>query len=124
MSGRFKNPVIYPNGVLKVEGPFITDGEVLGEVLVRFLIIPDGKTKPVFGTATVTGLSTTGRGTSKITTGTFREMVHGSDLEAGTKVRGVGISLAVKKARRPDPPAIDTFTWCVDLVVVRGRGNP
>ena len=120
MSGRFENPVIYPNGDLKVEGPFVTDGEVLGDVYVRFLIIADGSTKPVFGLAKVANLRTTNPGTSKaITTGTFRKRVPGSGLKGGTKVRGVGLSVAVKHADHPDPPALETFTWCVDLVVER-----
>lgn len=118
MSGRFENPVLFPNGDLKVEGPFVTDGEVLGDVFVRFLIIADGQTKPVFGMAKVANLKTANPGTSAaITTGEFSETVPSSGLEGGTKVRGVGLSVAVKQADHPDPPALETFTWCVDLVV-------
>ena len=41
----------------------------------------------------------------------------GSGLAAGPKVRGIGVSVAVKRADPPDPSAFETFTWCVNFEV-------
>jgi hypothetical protein len=126
MGPRFNNPKLLRNGKLQVSGPFETHGRVLDDVVVRFLIIDESR-RPVFGTATI------GKRQLQfapnlpldpddpdlgITSGTFKATVAPNrGLHAGEKVRAIGVSVAVKNALR-DPPAIETFTWCVTVEVV------
>ena len=116
---------------LEVAGPFDTHGEVLDDVVVRFLIIPDGSNTPIFGTAKIPNdelknvtapIETThAEDERSITSGTFRKTVdvHTEASRVGDQVRAIGLSVAVKKADGHDPPAFETFTWCVTVQVVR-----
>ena len=54
---------------------------------------------------------------AKITSGTFSKTVRNPGLRAGDHVRAIGLSVAVKKADGHDPPAFETFTWCVTVKV-------
>jgi hypothetical protein len=124
MGPKFRDPILLPNGKLEVEGPFETDGEVLDKVVVRFLIIPDESKTPIFGTATIARLRIFRPDPTKpdlaITRGTFRATVPNSaGLRVGDRVRAIGLSVAVKRADSPDPPAFETFTWCVTREVKR-----
>ena len=118
MPARFFNPVLLSNGDLKVSGPFSnSDGKVLGDVLVRFLIIPDskeGQPRPRM----IDGVATVPPGGDA-----FDEIVPAAKvppLRKGDLVRGVGLAVAVKRfppgpSEPPAPPAFETLTWCVDL---------
>jgi hypothetical protein len=127
MGPKFYDPVLRGND-LEVSGPFETHGAVVDDVLVRF-VISSGPTAPsIIGTATIdkatldpltaipTGL--TGADELEITRGTFSATVSNtSGLNIGDKVRGIGIAVVLKGAPSPEPPAFETFTWCVNLVV-------
>ena len=138
MGPNFKNPVLVSPAVLKVEGQFDTHGEVIGNVMIGFLIVPehidDALTEPIVGITELVkdDLTTTTPDPAepqvKITSGTFvKDDVSNAkyNLGVGAKVRVIGLSVAVKKgeppvapAIRPDSPAFETFTWCVDRQVV------
>jgi hypothetical protein len=108
---------------LEVGGVFVTQGDVIGDVTVRFVLIPDkvpaALTDPIIGTARITRVRRLPN--SAISQARFRKVVNNRfKLPAGKKVRGIGIAVAVKKpdpSDHPDPPAFETFTWCVDLKV-------
>jgi hypothetical protein len=119
MGPKFDKMALLANGDLLVEGPFETHGEVIADVVVRFLIIADDNPQPLFGTATVAKSAVTKSGTAPDVTsrGRFSAVVGGSSLAAGDRVRGIGLSVAVKQADHPDPPAFETFTWCVTFKV-------
>ncbi len=101
-----------------MEGPFETNGEVIDDVVVRFLIIGDEQTVPMFGTATVPASAMTKSAPPDVVSrGRFSSTVADCRFTAGAKVRAIGISVAVKRADPPDPPAFETFTWCVKFEV-------
>ena len=147
MGPKFNDLMLLSNGKLEVSGPFDTHGEVLDDVVVRFLIIPADQTKIkdnadeesrtnaneeskiIYGTAMIpnnklahvsapivnthpvrTRSSQAGRSARSSTTD--------PGLEVGDHVRAIGLSVAVKKADGHDPPAFETFTWCVTVKVV------
>jgi hypothetical protein len=123
MGPRFTGLVLLPGGDLKVSGEFETHRDVIDDVVIRFLMIPDGipaaLTAPIVGTATIANddLSRPDPGCD-ITHGLFNATFPNSfGLAAGAIVRGIGLSVAIKGADPPDPPAYETFTWCVNLVV-------
>jgi hypothetical protein len=129
MGPKFDNLILLDSGELEVKGPFETNGRVLDHVVIRFLII-DKSDKPVFGTATIPqgkldfsecpppGPSDTADRDRGITSGRFKEKVTPNPgLSLGDKVRAIGLSVAVKDAHH-DPPAFETFTWCVTVEVV------
>ena len=148
MGPKFNDLKLLSNGKLEVSGPFDTHGEVLDEVVVRFLIVPadrdeDSKTnadeesrtnakeesKIIYGTAVIPNnklapckcpdCEHTSRKDAQLTSGTFREIVDNDPgLEVGDRARAIGLSVAVKKADGHDPPAFETFTWCVTVKVV------
>lgn len=121
MGPKFDNLILLPSGELKVKGPFETNGKVLDHVVVRFLIIPDGK-ETIFGTATIAQDALRpddpGRG---ITSGNFSAIVPNPGLRPNEHVRAIGLSVTVKDAG-DDPPAFETFTWCV-TVKVKSEGE-
>lgn len=124
MGPRFKNPELLANGDLKVEGTFDTHGDVIGDVMVRFLIAGEGPgqtTSPILGTATLDHAALTRSSHPNgdvITHGEFSATVPNSfGVTGGEEVRGIGLAVALKSADPPDPPAFETFTWCVTLVV-------
>jgi hypothetical protein len=126
MGPKFENPILDGND-LEVRGPFDTHGDVLDDVVVRFLIIKDGSNTPIFGTAKIPNnelkkcecpdCEDQALG-AKITSGTFSKTVRNQGLRVGDRVRAIGLSVAVKKADGHDPPAFETFTWCVTVEVV------
>ncbi|HSS75062.1 MAG TPA: hypothetical protein VLK53_15990 [Gaiellaceae bacterium] len=124
MGPKFKDPILRGDQ-LEVSGPFDTHGEVLDYVLVRFLIIKEGS-NPIFGTASIPNNELKEcdcpdcEDHAKITSGTFRKTVdvQNRGLRVGDRVRAIGLSVAVKKADGHDPPAFETFTWCVTVHVV------
>jgi hypothetical protein len=126
MGPKFENPILDGND-LEVWGPFDTHGDVLDDVVVRFLIIKDGSNTPIFGTAKIPNNELKKCECSdcedqapgaKITSGTFSKTVRNQGLRVGDRVRAIGLSVAVKKADGHDPPAFETFTWCVTVEVV------
>jgi hypothetical protein len=127
MGPRFDSPVLLANGtLLKVEGPFETYGEVIGDVTVRFLIMGDGQTSPILGTATLANAALNVSHPASdvtITRGRFSETVpnvtvpNSPPLKVGDKARGIGLAVALKQSGSHDPPAFETFTWCVTLAV-------
>ena len=146
MGPKFNDLKLLSNGKLEVSGPFDTHGAVLDEVVVRFLIIPadhdeesrtnadeesrtnaNEESKIIYGTAVINELDpcecpnceSPSRKDAQLTSGTFREIVDNHPgLEVGDRARAIGLSVAVKKADGHDPPAFETFTWCVTVKVV------
>ena len=140
MGPNFKDPVLVNPTQLKVEGTFDTHGEVIGNVMIGFLIVPDGReralTEPIVGIVELPNaeLTTTSPDpadpTVKVTTGEFVKADVSNaayDLGVNAEVRVIGLSVAVKAGEppapgsdrtRPDAPAFETFTWCVDRKVV------
>ncbi len=126
MGPRFDNPVLdLANGKLEVKGTFDTAGEVMdnADVVVRFLIIRDGHPVPIIDRAWIVhaDLQLRTHNGDTITHGEFSKVVDNTlDLQGGEVVRGIGLAVAVKKPDNPsDPPAFETFTWCVNLVAAR-----
>jgi hypothetical protein len=124
MGPKFSNPVLLPTGQLQIGGVFDTHGEVVEDVLIRFLLIPDDMpialTEPIIGTATIANAALASRGDpdSTVTHGEFSETVENKfGLRAGHRARGIATSIAVKASDAPDPPAFETFTWCVNVEV-------
>jgi len=120
-----------------VEGSFDTHGEVIGNVMIGFLIIPEDNTEaltePITGIVTLTNDQLTTRTPDaddpdvKITSGEFvkADVSNAFNLQVGAKVRVIGLSVAVKAGEPaiggsgpPDAPAFQTYTWCVDRRVV------
>ena len=137
MGPNFKDPVLVSPTQLKVEGTFDTHGEVIGNVMVGFLIVPElideALTEPIVGMVELAhaDLNTTSPDPAKpevkLTTGEFVKADVSNaayNLGVNAKVRVIGLSVAVKAggtpdgATRPDAPAFETFTWCVDRKVV------
>lgn len=118
MGPKFTKIALVAGGNVLVEGPFETHGEVVDDVVVRFLIIEDGKPDAIAGTATLpkSAVTKSGTGDDAISRGTFSATVTGSPTK-GAIVRAIGILIAVKRADHPDPPAFETFTWCVKFKV-------
>jgi hypothetical protein len=133
----FKNPVRRSSTQLEVEGSFDTHGEVIGNVMIGFLIIPEDNTEaltePITGIVTLTNDQLTTRTPDanddgvKITSGEFvkADVSNAFDLREGAKVRVIGLAVAVKAGEPavggsgpPDAPAFQTYTWCVDRTVV------
>jgi hypothetical protein len=95
-----------------VSGPFTnSDGQVLGDVLVRFLIIPDANPSRIIDRVTTVSAGS----------GTFVEIVRAADvpgLQQGDRVRGIGQAVIVKRSSSTATPSFETFTWCVALTIV------
>jgi hypothetical protein len=119
---------------LKVSGKFDTHAEVIDEVIIRILAIPEGHaaamTKPMVGDARVGGEDaplntidnlTNGSFEGTLTNGSFEGTVTGPTgsytVAVGDTVRLIGLSVAIKAPEAPDPPGFETFTWCVSRVV-------
>ena len=119
MGPRFDKIELLAGGGLLVEGPFETHGEVIDDVIVRFLVIGEGHAAPIFGTATLANSALTKSGTDPdvVSRGRFSATVAGSGLAVDAKVRAIGLAVAVKRAAPHDPPAFETFTWCVTVKV-------
>ena len=135
MGPNFKDPVLVDPDTLKVEGQFDTHGEVIGNVMVGFLIIPDqmpdALSAPISGLIEMPASSLTKRAPDpanpdvEVTTGTFvKADVSNTQYRVGVghKVRVIGLSVAVKRGAPrpvgpPDAPAFETFTWCVDRTI-------
>jgi len=115
MGPRFDKIELLASGDLVVEGPFETHGEVVDDVVVRFVIAADAIPRERFGIATVhkSSLATSGTAADLISRGRFSGTVSGSGLAVGNTVRAIGLSVAPKRADPPDPSAFETFTWCV-----------
>jgi hypothetical protein len=121
--------LLLKNGDLELQGDFATHGDVIGEVTVCYVLIPDRKdddalTDPITGTVTFDVPTRDGDSDSEISKA-FKAKIVGNkfELEDKAKVRGIGIAVAVKRSKPPvstkrqDPPAFETFTWCVNLEV-------
>ena len=127
MGPNLSNPVLLPTGDLQVSGTFDTHGEVLDYVLIRFLLIPDSHpaalTDPLAGAAVIANAALTKPDPAiPIQHGDFSATVPNKfGLSVGDKVRGIGLSVAVKRSdprgTTQDPPAFETFAWCLNLVV-------
>ena len=126
-AGRFDKLIRLGDGKLEVGGIFVTHGAVIGEATIRFLLIPDDNhaalTAPIMGTATIEKVPRD-PGTDISQARFTQEIDDPYYLRPGTKVRGIGIAVAVKApdppvppSAHPDPPGIETFTWCVNLKV-------
>jgi hypothetical protein len=126
-AGQFDKLVRLGNRKLEVGGVFVTHGDVIGEVTVRFVLIPDKNDAalraPIIGTARIIRVPRLPN--SEISQARFRKVVTDRfNLRPGMTVRGIGIAVAVKApdppdppSAHPDPPAFETFTWCVNLKV-------
>jgi hypothetical protein len=112
---------------LEVGGVFVTHGDVIGDVTVRFVLIPENVpaalTDPIMGTARIRNVPLLASG-SGIRQAAFATQVNNKfNLSKGKTVRGIGIAVAVKvpdlaeSPKNQDPPAFETFTWCVNLKV-------
>jgi hypothetical protein len=125
MGPKFTKIALVAGGKVLVEGPFETHGEVIDDVVVRFLIIEDEKPDAIAGTATLpkSEVTKSGTGDDAISRGTFSATVAAQGLEKDATVRAIGILVAVKRADHPDPPAFETFTWCVKFKVADERGQ-
>lgn len=130
MGPKFTNPVLLSNGDLQIGGVFDTHGEVIDDVLIRYLLIPDDMPialdEPIIGTAKIlnTALASQGDGDAKVTHGEFSATVDNKfGLRAGARARGIATSIAVKASDPNDPPAFETFTWCVN-VQVQAQADP
>ena len=132
MGPNFLNPEILASGQLRVAGTFDTHGEVIDDVVIRFVLIPEGNlaalTAPLVGTATIAhGDLTKPCGDDvacRIHHGDWHADVPNQfSLSAGAKLRAIGLAVALKRADPPgpvnaqDPPAFETFTWCVNVEV-------
>lgn len=126
MPARFFAPTILLNGDLRISGPFISADELIGDVQVRFLIIPVTEERSSDPPAwTIDGVASCPHGAT-----VFEKIISRNDvpagLAAGNDVRGIGLAVAVKQfppdpdnpGERPAPPAFETLTWCVDLKIV------
>ena len=107
---------------LVVSGKFDTHAEVIGDVIIRILVVPEGHaaalTNPMVGEATFAApLTTTGGLTNGSFTGTVTGPGGSYTVAVGDTVRLIGVSVAVKAPEAPDPPGFETFTWCVSRVV-------
>ena len=109
---RFNNPQLLGNGNLRVSGPFTnSDGQVLGDVLVRYLIIPNANPANIIDRVTTVPLGGAG----------FQEIVPAAAVPAlhqGDHVRGIALAVVVKRfPPGAATPSFETFTWCVDLTI-------
>jgi hypothetical protein len=130
-AGKFDKLVRLGDCKLEVGGVFVTLGKVIGEATIRFVLIPDDNRaaleEPIMGTATIKDVHCDPE--TGISEARFTQKVHDPfDLKADAKVRGIGIAVSVKApdpadppSGHPDPPAFETFTWCVNLKVSEHR---
>jgi hypothetical protein len=130
MPARFFNPVLLSNGDLKVSGPFSNGaGKVLGDVQIRYLIIPDSKEERD-PPGTIDPAAKPPRIIDRVATvppggDSFEDIVPAADvppLRRGDLVRGIGLAVAIKHfppgpSEPHAPPAFETLTWCVDLKI-------
>ena len=125
MGPRFDKLQVDASGNLTVEGPFETYGEVIGDVAVRFLIVCTDR-KTIDSTTNVTAVQAATFGSAPavspassvvITSGRFSATFPATDFVVGDEARAIGLAVAVKKSKPPDPPAFETFTWCVTIKV-------
>ena len=119
MGPKFDKIALRADGKLLVEGPFETHGVVVDDVVVRILIVAGVPPRERFATATVANSALTMSGTvaDVVSRGKFSTTMAGSGLAVGATVRAIGLAVAAKRADPPDPPAFETFTWCVRFVV-------
>jgi len=116
MGTKFDKIVLLASGDLLVEGPFVTYGEVVDDVVVRVVVSANGER---YGTAIVpeSAVITSGTTTDVISRARFSTTVSGLGVKVGDTVRAIGLSVALKRADAPDPSAFETFTWCVKFEV-------
>lgn len=134
---KFDDAVLNPDNSIEVSGQFDTHADVIGDVIVGFLIIPDGVAgalmDPIVGEAklnrgvlTKTAASA-GNSEVFITSGRFTTTVNnkfGLTIEDGKpppSLRIIGLSVAIKApdgAEPNDPPGFETYTWCVNRKLV------
>jgi hypothetical protein len=132
MGPNFANPVLLANGNLQVAGTFDTHGEVIDDVVIRFVIIPEGNlaalVDPLVGTAIIRRAALTkpcgNDPACRVHHGEFSaEVPNKFGNSAGDKARAIGLSVALKRSDPPgpynsqDPPAFETFTWCVNVEI-------
>ena len=136
MGPNFEDPVLVSPQLLKVKGKFDTHGKVIGDVIIGFLIIPvhieEAMTDPIVDMVRLTlqpGNTTTPNAADPdvtLTSATFEKADVSNakyNLGVGAPVRVIGLSVALKEppiADNPadqDPPAFETFTWCVNRTV-------
>ena len=128
-AGKFDKLVRLRPKEFEVGGVFVTHGGVIGDVTIRFVLIPDrepkARTNPIVGTATIDNAPSDPKSGISETRFTAEANHSSLDPQPGTVVRGIGIAVAVKKPDppdsssndHPDPPGFETFTWCVNLHV-------
>ena len=116
----FSNPLLLPNGDLRVSGPFDAEhARLLGDVNIRFLLIQKGAADhdpPVI----VDGVATWKDGQKDWETTIPADEVPRKLRGGGTRIRGAGVAVAVRRAEADAPPAFETYTWCVTKVVEGG----
>jgi len=136
---KFDHPILKSTTELEISGQFDTHANVIGDVIVGFMIIPEkpgALNDPIVGEAKLThGLLTTSADSANpdvsVTGGTFSTIVGNRyDLVVGDAVRVIGLSVAVKAPEPPvgsdpqDPPGFETYTWCVNRTVVAPPTTP
>jgi hypothetical protein len=132
MGPKFNDPIL-DGGDITVSGPFETHGRVVDDVVVRFLVVGDTAAQTIIGTATLPNVNLTrttrsiggGLPDLELTRGDFSVTVPNSArFKVDDKVRGIGLSAVLKAGDGTDPPAFETFTWCVNLTVAAPPGGP
>jgi len=125
----FDNPIFDESRrQLDVRGPFVPDGDVLGDVTVRFLLIQDPPKGSAEGPLTLHRVGTCSAGGSVWSGTVALSEDEASGLRPDT-IRGIATAVIVRPAvvqqpppdpapPSPDPPFMDTFTWCVSRTVV------
>jgi hypothetical protein len=126
---QFENPILLKNGDLKVFGPIKQPPprqELIGDITIRFLIIQQTAKQggqPVI----IDHVASWTSGPRFETTVPKAEVKEAEDkagrrLRVGSKVRGIAMAILVRQYDQDPkvPPAIETFTWCVEKKLVRG----
>jgi hypothetical protein len=110
---QFNNPILRPDGDLEVSGPFDPEGaELVGDVTIRFLLIQKAEADddpPLI----VDGVTSWTPGQGDWEQRISADRVPPGFRGGGTKVRGIGVAVLVRRIDPDDPPAVDTLTWCV-----------
>jgi len=130
---QFSKATLWSNGCLDVSGPFkleFPEEQLQGEVTIRFLLIQDRDgPEPVI----VDDLASWTRGSPEVWQKTLQPGDFDSRLRASPVpdspgkeglCRGIGQAIVIRNippepGKPPDPPVIDTLTWCVTTEVVQ-----
>ena len=116
---QFDDPVLESDGSLTVGGPFqLTADErsrLIGDVVFRFLVMPDDDQGTATGDAMAEGLATWPAGGPSLWQGTVSAHMITGTFAVGAPVRAIGIAVLAFQSPTPSPsePSISTITWSV-----------